>query len=387
MNRERIYLDHAAGSSLGLRVRAEMDRVLGWSGAAPSGGHREGREAREELTKARGRVAEFLGAKDADGVVFTSGGTEAVQSALRGWGEAVGKGTLYLSLMEHPAVESAARYLEKRGFGLVRIPVDGEGKLRWEGVKGLSGEGLVCVHFAHHDLGTVQNLSEAKRFAERTGAKLFLDGTHGAGWVSLDVEKVGADLVALSGHRLGGPKGVGALWVRSGIRWMSWLEGGRQEGDRRAGTENLPAIVGFGVAAEEWMKDGEERRKQVGKAQKILADGILKKVHTAKLHGTKLGAERSPAHLAFSFKGLEAESLALVLDRVGLAVRGGSGCVTREMKIPPGMRAIGAEEGEARALILFTLGLNSQAEQMEEAANRVVEGVDRLTKALPGSRE
>ena len=387
MNRERIYLDHAAGSSLGSRVRAEMDRVLGWSGAAPSGGHREGREAREELTKARGRVADFLGAKDADGVIFTSGGTEAVQSAVRGWGEAVGKGTIYLSEMEHPAVESAARQLEKKGFGLVRIPVDGEGKLRWEGVKGLSGEGLVCLHLAHHDLGTVQNLSEAKRFAERTGAKFFLDGTHGAGWVSLDVEKVGADMVALSGHRLGGPKGVGALWVRSGTRWMSWLEGGRQEGDRRAGTENLPAIVGFGVAAEEWRKDGEERRKQGGKAQQILADGILKKVHTAKLHGTKLGAERSPAHLAFSFKGLEAESLALVLDRVGLAVRGGSGCVTREMKIPPGMKAIGAEEGEARALILFTLGLNSQAEQMEEAVTRVVEGVDRLTKALPGSRE
>ncbi len=387
MNRERIYLDHAAGSSLGLRVRAEMDRALGWSGAAPSGGHREGREAREELTKARGRVADFLGAKDAEGVIFTSGGTEAVQSALRGWGEALGKGTLYLSLMEHPAVESAARQLEKRGFGLVRIPVDKEGKLRWEGVKGLSGEGLVCLHLAHHDLGTVQNLSEAKRFAERMGAKLFLDGTHGAGWVSLDVETVGADMVALSGHRLGGPKGVGALWVRSGIRWMSWLEGGRQEGDRRAGTENLSAIVGFGVAAEEWRKDGEERRKQVVKAQKILADGILKKVHTAKLHGTKLGAERSPAHLAFSFKGLEAESLALVLDRVGLAVRGGSGCVTREMKIPPGMKAIGAEEREARALILFTLGLNSQAEQMEEAATRVVEGVDWLTKALPGSRE
>jgi len=372
MNRERIYLDHAAGSSLGLRVRTEMDRVLGWSGAAPSGGHREGREAREELTKARGRLADFLGAKNADSVVFTSGGTEAVQSGMRGWGEAVGKGTIYLSEMEHPAVESAARQLEKRGFGLVRIPVDGEGKFRWEEVKGLSGEGLVCVHLAHHDLGTVQNLSEAKRFAEQTGAKLFLDGTHGAGWVSLDVEKVGADMVALSGHRLGGPKGVGALW---------------QEGDRRAGTENLPAIVGFGVAAEEWRKDGEERRKQVGKAQKILADGILTKVHTAKLHGTKLGAERSPAHLAFSFKGLEAESLALVLDRVGLAVRGGSGCVTREMKIPPGMKAIGAEEGEARALILFTLGLNSQAEQMEEAATRVAEGVDRLTKALPGSRE
>jgi len=168
---------------------------------------------------------------------------------------------------------------------------------------------------------------------------------------------------------------------------MSWLEGGRQEGDRRAGTENLPAIAGFGVAAEEWRKDGEERRKQVGKAQKILAEGISKLVPTAKLHGTKLGAERSPAHLAFSFNGLEAESLALVLDRVGLAVRGGSGCVTREMKIPPGMKAIGAEEGEARALILFTLGLNSQTEQMEEAVTRVVEGVDRLTKALPGSRD
>ncbi len=111
MNRERIYLDHAAGSSLGLRVRAEMDRVWGWSGAAPSGGHREGRDAREELIQGRGRVAEFLGAKDEDGVIFTSGGTEAVQSGMRGWGEAVGKGTIYLSEMEHPGVESAARLL------------------------------------------------------------------------------------------------------------------------------------------------------------------------------------------------------------------------------------------------------------------------------------
>jgi cysteine desulfurase len=285
--------------------------------------------------------------------------------------------------MEHPAVESAVRALGKKGFTLVRVPVDAEGRLKWGEVKAGIGKGLVCVHLAHHDLGTVQRISEARKFAEKMGAKLFVDATHGAGWVSFSVEGSGADLVALSGHRLGAPKGSGALWIRSGTVWSPWLEGGRQEGDRRAGTENLPAILGFGVAAEEWSKSGEHFRRDVAKSQQALAEGIGRKIPMAKLHGPKLGAERNPAHLAFSFAGLEAESLALVLDRVGLAVRGGSGCVTREMRIPPAMKAIGAKPEEARALILFTLGLGTSAGQMEEAAERVLKGVKRLASVLP----
>ena len=152
--------------------------------------------------------------------------------------------------------------------------------------------------------------------------------------------------------------------------------------DRRAGTENLPAIAGFGVAAEEWKKRGDDFRKDAARSQKELAEGILQKVPSAKLHGPKLGSERSHNHLAFSFAGLEAESLALVLDRVGLAVRGGSGCVTREMRIPPAMRAIGAKPEEARALILFTIGIGTESKLMADAADRVVEGVKRLQQAL-----
>jgi len=383
MSVERIYLDHASGGILLPSVQKEMLRFLVGTQASPGGGHREGREAREELERSRQRVATFLGAKDTEGVVFLSGGTEAIQSAVRGWGEAVHNGTIYLSEMEHLAVESAARGLGKKGFNLARVPVDAEGRLKWGEVKAGIGKGLVCVHLAHHDLGTVQKISEARKFAEKVGAKLFVDATHGAGWVSFSVEESGADLVALSGHRLGAPKGSGALWIRSGTVWSPWLEGGRQEGDRRAGTENLPAIVGFGVAAEEWSKGGEDFRGDVAKSQQALAEGIGRKIPTAKLHGPKLGAERSPAHLAFSFAGLEAESLALVLDRVGLAVRGGSGCVTREMRIPPAMKAIGAMPEEARALILFTLGLETPHAKMEEAAERVFEGVKRLTAVLP----
>jgi cysteine desulfurase len=161
------------------------------------------------------------------------------------------------------------------------------------------------------------------------------------------------------------------------------MEGGRQEGDRRAGTENLPAIVGFGVAAEEWAKSGEKFRNNTRKAQKALADGIEKKVSVARLHGPELGDFRSPAHLAFSFAGLEAESLALVLDRVGLAVRGGSGCVTREMRIPPAMKAIGASPVESRALILFTLGPETGLGKTSQAIDLVKEAVQRLNAALP----
>jgi len=383
MSVERIYLDHASGGILLPSVQKEMLRFLVETQASPGGGHREGREAWEELEKARQRVATFLGAKDTEGVVFLSGGTEGIQSAIRGWGEATVKGTIYLSEMEHPAVEVAARRLEKRGFGVVRVPVDSDGRLKWEEVKAGNGKGLVCIHLAHHDLGTVQNIAEAKKFAEKAGAKLFVDATHGAGWVSFSIEESGADLVAVSGHRLGGPKGSGALWIRSGTAWAPWLEGERQEGDRRAGMENLPAIVGFGVASEEWLKSGEHFRRDIAKSQQALAEGIGRKMPIAKLHGPKLGAERSPAHLAFSFAGLEAESLALVLDRVGLAVRGGSGCVTREMRIPPAMKAIGAKPEEARALILFTLGLGTPNGKMEEGAERVLEGVKRLTAVLP----
>ena len=380
---ERIYLDHASGGRLLPSVQRELLRFLVEVQAAPGGGHREARKAREELEMARQRMANFLGAKEAEGVVFTSGGTEAVQSAIRGWAESVGKGMLYLSEMEHPAVESAVRRLEKSGFTVVRVPVDGEGRLRWGGVKAGTGTGLVCLHLAHHDLATVQSIPEARKFAEKAGAKLFVDATHGAGWVPLDVEEAGADLVAVSGHRLGAPKGSGALWIRSGFPWKAQLEGGRQEGDRRAGTENLPGIVGLGVAAEEWKKKANDFRKDAREAQKVLAEGILQKVPSAKLHGPKVGLERSPHHLAFSFAGLEAESLALVMDRVGLAVRGGSGCVTREMRIPPAMKAIGAKPEEARALILFTIGLHSPLGRMVDAAERVGEAVTRLRSTLP----
>ena len=383
MSQERIYLDHAAGGWLLPKVQKELLRFLVEIQASPTGGHREGREAREQLEIARKRVADFIGAKSFEDVIFTSGGTESVQSAIRGWGASVRQGTVYLSEIEHPAVESAVRRLGECGFQVRRVKVDSMGRLKWDGVKVEPGAALVCVHLAHHDLGTLQNLGEAKHFADRVGAKLFVDGTHGAGWVSLDVEKVGADLVALSGHRLGGPKGTGALWIRPGTSWVPWLEGGRQEGDRRGGTENLPAIVGFGVAAEEWVNSGEKFRNSTRKAQKALADGIRKKISFARLHGPEVGDSRSPTHLAFSFAGLEAESLALVLDRVGLAARGGSGCVTREMRIPPAMRAIGAKPEEARALILFTLGTAMDPEKISMAVDLVKEAVQRLTSALP----
>jgi len=379
---ERIFLDHASGGPLWPAVRAAMEKVWSGHGAAPGGGHREARESREILEAARKQAADFLGTNDPERVMFTSGGTEAVPSAIRGWGEAAGKGTIYVSEMEHPAVESAVRRLEKAGFSVVRIPVDGEGRLQWKKLKP-TGPGLVCVHLAHHDLGTVQDLKQAAAFAKWAKAGLFVDATFGAGWVELPKGLEGVDLLAVSGHRLGGSKGSGFLWVRSGLPWKAQVEGGRQENDQRAGTENLPAITGLGAALTEWKKNADKFRKGAREAQQALLDGIRKKVLTAKLQGPEPGPERSPAHLGISFAGLEAESLALVLDRVGLAVRGGSGCVTREMKIPPAMKAIGAKPEEARALILFTLGVGTKASEMAAAAERVAEAVKKLQEAMP----
>ena len=382
MAAKRIFLDHASGGPLLPAARVAMEKVLVGHGAAPGGGHREARESREILEGARKQAAGFLGIAEPDRIVFTSGGTEAAQSVILGWGEAAGQGTIYLSEMEHPAVESAVRKLERRGFSLVRIPVDGEGRLQWKRIKS-GGRGLVCVHLAHHDLGTVQDLKAAAAFAKEAKAGLFLDAAFGAGWVDLPKNLEGLDLLAVSGHRLGGPKGVGILWVRSGFPWKAQTEGGRQENDQRAGTENLAAIAGLGAALEEWSKSGAKFRKRAAEAQKILLDGVRKKVSSAKLHGPEPGKERSPAHLGISFTGLEAEALALVLDRVGVAARGGSGCVTREMKIPPAMKAIGAKPEQGRALILFTLGVETKAAEMEMAAERVEGAVDRLEETMP----
>ena len=380
---ERIFLDHASGGPLLPAAKAAMEKVLAGHGAAPGGGHREARESREVLEHARKQAAEFLGVEDPERIVFTSGGTESVQSAIRGWGEAHGKGTLYVSEMEHPAVEAAVRRLEKGGCKVVRIPVDGEGRLQWKKVHPEEGPGLVCVHLAHHDIGTVQDLKQAAVFAKSAKAQLFVDATFGAGWVPLPKGLDGVDLLAISGHRLGGPKGSGILWIRSGCPWKAHMEGGRQENDQRAGTENLPAIAGLGAALAEWGKSGEKFRKAAGETQRKLLEEIRKKISNAKLHGPEPGAERSPAHLGISFAGLEAEALALVLDRVGVAARGGSGCVTREMKIPPAMKAIGAKPEEARSLILFTLGVDSPSPDVAVAAKSISEAVNRLSLTLP----
>ena len=382
MAAERIYLDHASGGPLLPAARAAMEAVLLGHGAAPGGGHREARESRGILELARKEAVNFLGTDDPERVVFTSGGTEAVQSAILGWGEATGKGALYLSSMEHPAVESAVQKPEKRGFPVVRIPVDGEGRLQWKKIK-TAGPGLVCVHLAHHDLGTVQDLRAASEFAKESKARLFVDATFGAGWVELPKGLEGVDALAISGHRIGGPKGSGVLWIRSGFPWKAQVEGGRQENDQRAGTENLPAIAGLGAALAEWIKNAQKFRRDVTEAQQALLDGIRRRVSKAKLHGPEPGPERNPAHLGISFAGLEAESLALVLDRMGVAARGGSGCVTREMKIPPAMKAIGARPEEARALILFTLGIATKAAEMATAAERVEQAVKKLEETLP----
>jgi len=380
---QRIFLDHASGGPPLPSAKAAMEKVLAGHGAAPGGGHREARESRELLEHARKQAAEFLGVDDPERIVFTSGGTESVQSAIRGWGEGAGKGTLYASEMEHPAVEAGVRRLEKGGFTVVRIPVDEEGRLQWRKVKPGEGPGLVCIHLAHHDLGTVQDLKQAAVFAKSAHAQLFVDAGFGAGWVPLPKGLEGIDLLAISGHRLGGPKGSGLLFIRSGFAWRGQAEGGRQENNQRAGTENLPAIAGLGAALAEWGKSGEKFRKTAGETQRALWEGIFSKVPTAKLHGPEPGPGRSPAHLGISFAGLEAEALALVLDRVGVAARGGSGCVTREMKIPPAMKAIGANPEEARSLILFTLGVASPSLDVAASANLISEAVKRLSSALP----
>lgn len=385
-----FYLDGATSLPIFPRARQAVVEALDIAGATSSV-HAEGRRSLECLEKARGHVARLLGAPEPAAVVFTSGGAESAHLGLQGVVRALRSSgrtsfRIALSTVEHPSVVQAAAAVADGGVVLDPIPVDAFGKVTPETLRSVlcPDTALVVIGQTSQDLGTVQPLATLVSVAHENGSLFYADATASAGWVPVDYGAMGVDLVGITGHRMGGPKGVGALLVRPGTPFEPPVTGAGQERGWRAGTENIPGIAGLGAAVEEWLERGPEIRRQAAVRTLRLLTALAARVEHVQLNGPWPGPDRLPHHLSVAFEGVDGEALVRRLDLKGLAVGAATGCRVRDLKVPASHRAIGLDPALSLSTLLMGLPPGWTEEETDRAVSLIGEGVDWLRNLSPG---
>jgi cysteine desulfurase len=371
----RIYLDHNATTPVDPVVAEAMARALTDLFGNPSSVHYYGQQAKAALDDARTAVAALLGAEPAE-VVFTSGGTEADNFAIRGAAEALehtGRKHVITCGIEHEAVLNTVKALARRGWRTTMVPLDASGivvpdRLR-EAVT--DDTALVSIMHANNEIGTVQPIAALAEIAHARGALFHTDAVQSAGKIPVNVRTLGADLVALSAHKFYGPKGVGALWIKRGVRLMPTSTGGKQERSRRGGTENMPGVIGMGAAAAQAGKKLTAESVRLAALRDRLENGILAGVPNTDVNGAR--DRRVPNTTNISFDRVEAESLLIALDLDGIAVSTGSACSSGTLEPSHVLRAMNLPSHRAQNSIRFSLGASNTEEQ-----------VDRVITVLPG---
>ena len=397
----KVYLDHSATTPVDRRVVEAMLPFLTEKFGNASSVHSFGQEARAAVDRARREVAALIGAR-ANEVVFVSGGTEANNLAIRGITEATQstdstrssarKEHLITSAIEHSSVRGISDDLEKRGWQITRLPVYADGVVRVDDVRAAlqPDTALVSVMLANNEIGTIQPLEEIGalvREERARGRKLWLhtDAVQAAGRVPINVDSLGCDLLSLSAHKLYAPKGAGALFVRRGVRLSPQILGGHQERERRAGTENVPGIVGFGAAA----KLAREEMKQRSRHNELLRDrfeaGVTERIDEIVFNG--LRARRLPHLSNISFRFIEGEGLLISLDLQGIAVSTGSACSSGTLEPSPVIRALGRDDELSRGAIRFSFGKDNTEEDVDYVIDVLAQVVERLRRLSPLSSQ
>ena len=382
-----IYLDHLTTTPPLPEVVDAMRPWLRAQFGAAASLHKLGLEARDAIDESRMRLAKLVNAAEPEEIIFTSSGTEAINHAVKGVALANHRfgSHIVTTGIEHPAVLGSIAWLESQGFSSTQVGVDGQGRVD----PGALGQAmtdetiLVCLHHANHDLGTVQSITDV---AELTGARsisLFVDATASSGWLPIDVQQLGIDLLALAPHRFYGPKGVGVLYKNRRARVEKLLHGGMQENEFRAGTENVAAIAGSGVAAEHAKAALAQGAAHAAKLQVRLLKGIRQAVQGVHLNGPEPDDGRLPHQLNLSTEGVEGEGQALMLDMQGVAIAAGAACTTRSMRLPPALLAIGRDADLAKGTTLWGIGRDTTEAEIDLAVESFALVTARLRSMTP----
>ena len=380
----RVYLDNAATTPLLPEVREAMLPYLGEAFGNPSCIHEWGDAAREAMEAARTQVAQLIGA-NAGEIIFTGSGTESNNFAVKGLALAQqNKGKhVVVSAIEHFSVLHSARTLEKQGFELTLVPVDKYGVVDPEDVrKSLRKDTvLVSIMHANGEVGTIEPVKEIAKITRESNVVFHTDAIATAGTVPVDVNELGVDALSLAGNQFYGPKGVGVLWVRKGVRIMPFLDGGVQEGGRRAGTENVPAIAGLGKAAELANANMTPRMKHLTQLRNRLLTGLPGKIDHVVVTGHP--QNRLPGHASFCVEFIEGESMLMLLNSQGVAVTSGSACTSRALKASHVLIAMGLSHALAQGSLLFSFGIDNTLEDIGYVLEVLPPIVDRLRQMSP----
>ena len=381
---KKVYLDNAATTPLLPEVREAMLPYLGEAFGNPSCLHDWGDTAREAMENARAQVAQLIGA-NAEEIIFTASGTESNNFAIKGLALAQqNKGKhIVASAIEHFSVLHSARTLEKSGFELNLIPVDKYGVVDPEDVRRSIRKDTVLVSIMHanNEVGTMEPIKEIAKVTKEKGVVFHADTIATVGTIPVDVKELGVDALSLAGNQFYGPKGAGALWVRKGVRIMPLLDGGVQEGGRRAGTENVPAIVGLGKAAELARINMSSRIEHLTHLRNRLLTELPGNIDHVVVTGHP--QNRLPGHASFCVEFIEGEAMLMLLNSQGVAVTSGSACTSRALKASHVLIAMGLSHELAQGSLLFSFGLDNTSEDIDYVLEVLAHIVDRLRQMSP----
>ena len=381
---KNVYMDHSATTATDQEVIDAMVPWLRKGYGNPSSLYTIARESKKVVEEARAKVASALGAHP-DEIYFTSGGTESDNWAIKGVAYANRKkgNHIITSAIEHHAVLHTVEYLEKQGFEITYLPVDETGQIRIDDLKAAITEKtiIVSIMFANNEIGTIEPVAEIGKVCRERGIYFHTDAVQAIGNVPIDVQALQVDLLSLSAHKFYGPKGIGALYIRKGVRIDNFLHGGGQERRKRAGTENVAGIVGLGCAIEMAVSGMDERNRRVQALRDRILAGILEKIPYVRLNGHP--EKRLPGNLNVSFDFIEGESILLLLDHFGICASTGSACTSGTLEPSHVLLAIGLPAETAHGSLRLTLGAENTDEDVDYVLEHLQTVVQRLREMSP----
>lgn len=383
---KEIYLDHAATTRVDDRVVKKMLPYFTEVYGNPNSQHGYGRDAQQAVDEARDTIARLIGAKPAE-VYFTSGGTESDNWALRGTCKALAhKGKhIIISKIEHAAMLTTAHELEKEGFEFSYIGVDKEGFIDLDELRRSIRPDtiLIACMMANNEVGTIEPIKEIVKIAKEHKIEVFTDAVQAMGALDIDVEDLGVDMMSFSSHKFNGPKGMGALYIKTGVPLARLISGGHQERMRRGGTTNVPGVVGFAEALRLTKETIVEDRKYVASLRDRFISRVQNEIPYCQLNGPKDGSKRLPNNADFSFDYIEGESILFSLDLAGIAVSSGSACSSGSLEPSHVLLACGVPEEVAHGSIRFTFGKENTVEEVDYTVDKLKEIVARLRAMSP----